>query len=282
MWVEVAGGRLYVETAGRGVPLLLLHGWSLDHRIFEPQIRYLERFFRVVAFDRRGFGRSEAPPDLRLELDDIDRVVEALGLGTLHLLGMSQGARIALRFAVTRPARLRSLIVQAPAVDGIDPGEAESERIPIDAFAVLARAGKMDEVRRRWLAHPMMALGAGHAEARRRVEAIVADWQGKDLLDDAAARRLFPHDVLDALSRFGPPCLILTGAHETAARREHARRLLELLPRGREVVLEHSGHLGNLTEERVYNRSVAAFCAGVDHDLQGQEALDDANRSVRN
>ncbi len=278
MWVGVDGGRLQLETASRGSrrqsTILLLHGWSLDHRIFEPQIRYLERFFRVIAFDRRGFGRSEAPPDLRRELDDIDRIMEALGLGTVHLLGMSQGARIALRFAVTRPQRIRSLIVQAPAIDGIAFDEPESERIPLEEFAALARAGRMDEVRKRWLAHPMMALGAGHAGLQRRVEEIVADYEGKDLLDDSPARRAFPHDVLERIARLDRACLILTGTIDTATRRKHARRLLESMPRGQEIIFEHSGHLSNLTEESAYNRQVAAFCASVDGDALEREALD--------
>lgn len=272
MWVDVDGGRLQLHASGGGSPrestgestILLLHGWPLDHRIFAPQIRYLEQFFRVIAFDRRGFGCSEAPPDLHRELDDIDRILHALGLETAHLLGMSQGARIALRFAVTRPERIRSLILQAPAIDGIALEPSEAERIPMAEFAALARAGRLDEVRRHWLAHPMMALGPGHAGLERRLEEIVAGYQGKDLLDYSPAGHGFPHDVLARLSLLDKPCLILTGAHETATRREHARLLLESMPCAREIVFGHSGHLSNFLEAEAYNRQVAAFCAGVD------------------
>lgn len=264
MRVDVDGGRLHLETTGRGPPLLLLHGWSLDRRIFAPQVRYLGRSFRVIAFDRRGFGRSEAPPGLDRELDDIDSILEALELETTHLLGMSQGARIALRFAVTRPGRLRSLILQAPVSDGIALDESAAERIPMEEFALLARAGRMDEVRRRWLEHPMMALGGGHPRMRRRIEAIVADYAGRDLLDYPAGGQAFSHDVPGSLARLDTPCLILTGAHDTAPRREQARKLLEAMPHAREIVFRHSGHLSNLTEARAYNRRVAEFCAGVE------------------
>jgi len=276
MWVDVDGGRLHLEAAGHGSrpgsTILLLHGWPLDHRIFEPQIRYLERFFHVVAFDRRGFGRSEAPPDLRRELDDIDRILEALGLATVHLLGMSQGARIALRFAVTRAGRIRSMILQAPAIDGLALDESAAERIPMEEFAMLARAGRLDEMRSRWLEHPMMALGARDARLRRQVEEIVASYMGRDLLDYSPARQTFPHDVLDSLSRLDKACLILSGTHETPTRREHARRLLETMPRSREIVFRHSGHLSNLTEPKAYNRQVAAFCASVDDTVQERDA----------
>ena len=268
MWVDVDSGRLQLHVSGSGSPgkstILLLHGWPLDHLIFAPQIRYLEQFFRVIAFDRRGFGCSEAPPDLHRELDDIDRILDAMGLETVHLLGMSQGARIALRFAVTRPKRIRSLLLQAPAIDGIALDSTAAERIPMEEFAALARAGRLDEVRRRWLAHPMMALGTGHTRLARRLEEIVSGYQGKDLLEYPPANHSFPHDVLARFSLLDKPCLILTGAHETATRREHARRLLESTPCAREIVFGHSGHLSNLLEAEAYNREVAAFCAGVD------------------
>jgi len=264
VWVDVDGGRLRLHTSGNGAPILLLHGWPLDHRIFEPQVRFLERSFRVTAFDRRGFGRSEAPPDLGRELDDIDRILEALGIRTVHLLGMSQGARIALRFAVTRPGSIRSLILQAPVIDGLVLDQPESERIPLEEFAALARAGRLDEVRRRWLAHPMMSLSPGQERLRRNIEQIVDDYQGRDLLGYSPENLTFPYDVLAQLSRFEKPCLILTGGHDTAARREHARRLGESLPRAREVVFRESGHLCNLQEADAYNREVADFCASVD------------------
>jgi pimeloyl-ACP methyl ester carboxylesterase len=264
VWVDVDGGRLRLHTSGNGASILLLHGWPLDHRIFAPQVRFLEQSFRVTAFDRRGFGRSEAPPDLGRELDDIDRILEALGIKTVHLLGMSQGARIALRFAVTRPGSIRSLILQAPVIDGLVLDQPESERIPLEEFAALARAGWLDEVRRRWLAHPMMSLGQGQERLRRNIEQVVNDYQGRDLPGYSRENLTFPYDVLAQLSRFERPCLILTGRHDTAARREHARRLRESLPRAREVVFRQSGHLCNLQEADAYNREVADFCARVD------------------
>lgn len=272
MWVDVDGGRLRLHTSGSGSPILLLHGWPLDHRIFEPQVRFLEKSFRVTAFDRRGFGRSEAPPDLARELDDIDRILEALRVETVHLLGMSQGARIALRFAVTWPGSIRSLILQAPAIDGLVLDQPDSERIPIEELAALARAGQLDEVRRRWLAHPMMRLGSGDEQLQQAVEKIIHDYEGKDLVESPLPTTGSQHDVLALISRLNRPCLILTGRHDTAARREHARRLRESLPRAREVVFRNSGHLSNLTEPEAYNREVAAFCAGVDASVQGTDS----------
>lgn len=264
MWVAVEGGELYVESSGTGSALLMVHGWPLDHRLFEPQVETLARVWRVVTFDRRGFGASSAPPDLGLEVDDIIAILEALALDSIHLLGMSQGARIALRFAATCPDRLRSLLLQGPAIDGFAAPASGPERIPLDEFARLTRAGGIDEVRRQWLAHPMMRLDQSPAHERARLETMMAGYEGADLLADPAATTPFTVDVPAALRSLRAPCLLLTGASETAARRAHARRLLDLLPDCREVVFRKSGHLSNLSEPASYNRQVSEFCAQAD------------------
>ena len=261
MWVDVEGGRLYVESTGSGTPLLLVHGWPLDHRVFEPQVRELAERHQVVAFDRRGFGISQARPDLGLERADIARIIDALSLGPVHLLGMSQGARIALRFALTRRQLIRSLLLQGPAVDGFEAHEAPGERIPIEEYARLARAGRLDEIRRRWAAHPMMVLDDAAGDARKLLEDIMQDYRAVDLLAPPAAAAL---PLLDEARAFRLPCLLLTGAHETAARRTHAQKLLELMPNCRQVTLERSGHLSNLSEPVAYNRHVLEFCARAD------------------
>jgi pimeloyl-ACP methyl ester carboxylesterase len=276
MWVDVEGGRLYVETSGAGTPILMVHGWSLDHRLFEPQVEELAKTFQVVTFDRRGFGLSQAAPDLGLEVGDMHRILQALSLESIHLLGMSQGARIALRFAVTHARAVRSLLLQGPAIDGFAIDEPASQRIPIAQYAELARAGRMDEVRRRWRAHPMMTLNGDTGRARELLDRMLSAYQGADLLADRAKPPPSAVNVLGEIGSFRTPCLLLTGARETAARKAGAATLLQLLPDCREIVFANSGHLSNLAEAELYNREVADFCAMADAKWRGSgtRALD--------
>ena len=263
-WVEVDGGRLYVASYGEGPPLLLLHGWTLDGRMFGPQLEAWAGEFTVIVPDRRGFGRSTAPPALARELDDIDALLADFALEGVHLLGMSQGGRVALRYAATRRGRLRSLILQGAVVDGFAADEAADERLPIAEWAALARAGGVEAVKKQWLAHPMLRLGPEAAEGRRLLKAMVADYRGADLVGFDAADYAFALDVLAALSHFTKPTLILTGARESAARKAHARAILEAIPNAREVFLERSGHLANLSEPEAYAEAVAAFVREVE------------------
>lgn len=258
------GVRLHVEAAGVGTPLLLVHGWAMDHRVFRPQIEALSRDFRVIAFDRRGFGLSGGEPDLRRETEDIDAVARQVIGSPFHLLGMSQGGRIALRYAAERPGRLRSLILQGAAVDGVEVTGPDEERIPVAEYAALAAEGRMDEVRRRWLRHPMMRVGEGHPRAEALLRQMLADYEGADLVDYRPEAYGWSGDVLGAVAESGLPVLVLTGARETEARRGLARRIVDRVPGAREVVLAASGHLGNLGEPEAFNRAVSEFCREVD------------------
>ena len=269
--VNVDGGMLFVADCGDGPPLVMLHGWALDHRMFRPQIETLSNTFRVITFDRRGFGRSDAPPDLRLELDDIDRVLDALELDTAHLLGMSQGGRIAIRYAVTRGDRLRSLILQGAVIDGFRAVEEEAERVPVAEYAALASAGRLDDVRERWQRHPMMTLGSQEEAAQRLVAEIVADYEGRDLVGHEAANYAFDVNVLDALQRLDVPTLVVTGRDETLARRRHAQELCRRIPVATETLID-GGHLCNLVAPEAYNRAVLDFCVATEAVRRGQEA----------
>ena len=264
MWIEVTGGRLHISHEGAGPPLLLMHGWTLDQRMFKLQIPRLREYFHVISYDRRGFGRSMAPPDLDLELDDIDKIADALSLDTMHLLGMSQGGRIALRYAVTRSQRLRSLILQGTVVDGLDIDGTDNERIPLAEYADLVRAGKLEEMRQRWLRHPVLALGPGHDKEQQLINEILDNYTGSDLLSFSADKLTTSLDVPGKLVRFQAPTLLLTGATETGRLKLHAQRLLEIIPNCREIIFDDSGHLCNLTEAELYNEHVIRFCSAID------------------
>jgi len=266
MWVDVGNGRLYIEVSGRGHPILLVHGWPLDHRMFAPQVGALSEHFTVITYDRRGFGKSEASPDLRLELDDINRIMDQIDVPAVHLLGMSQGGRIALRYAVARPERVRSLLLQGAVVDGFDVAGSEDDHVPVTEYAELAKSGKLQEVVARWLHHPMMRLGDDHEQEYRLLQTILRDYAGSDLIDYDADSYTHATDVLSALADFPQPTLLLTGLRETRTRRMHAEALLARIPKCREVIFENSGHLSNLTEPALFNQAVIDFCTGIDKD----------------
>jgi pimeloyl-ACP methyl ester carboxylesterase len=108
----------FVDTGGAGVPLVLLHPNTGTVEIWQPQIGALSAAgYRVIAFDRRGWGNStpvaETGPQPGSIAGDLDALADHLKLETFHLLGVAGGGFAALDYAAWRPQRLRSLIVGA-------------------------------------------------------------------------------------------------------------------------------------------------------------------------
>jgi pimeloyl-ACP methyl ester carboxylesterase len=88
---------LFVEDNGEGRPVVLLHGWPLDSRSWEPQLHpLLSAGYRVITYDRRGFGRSSRPTvgyDWDALAADLDQVMTQLDLRDATVVGLSLGHR---------------------------------------------------------------------------------------------------------------------------------------------------------------------------------------------
>src|SRR5258705_11574753 len=108
----MAAPRLHVEVDGIGPAVLLAHGFGGSARNFGPQMRALKDRYRVVRYDARGHGRSDAPTEASVYtpaafVDDMRRVLDEVGADTAVVGGLSMGAGIALRFARAHPQRVR-------------------------------------------------------------------------------------------------------------------------------------------------------------------------------
>jgi pimeloyl-ACP methyl ester carboxylesterase len=116
----------YGDTGGSGVPVVFIHAATGSSRVWEHQLpAFTAAGYRVVVYDRRGFGRSVidpagAPP--WTGADDLLALIDHLGIDRLHLVGTAAGGGMALDFALSFPQRLRSLVV-ANAVGGVQDGD---------------------------------------------------------------------------------------------------------------------------------------------------------------
>jgi 3-oxoadipate enol-lactonase len=86
--------RFFYEEAGSGPPVVFLHGFTLDHRMWQPQIEYFKERFRVICPDARGHGKSDAPLtgySRAHRVEDLAGLVDRLGFERFHLVGLSMG-----------------------------------------------------------------------------------------------------------------------------------------------------------------------------------------------
>ncbi len=114
----IGGLNQYYDDVGSGEVLVMIHGATGSAHAFEPQYPGLSSTFRVIAPDLRSMGRSEHVTEMPATawVDDLGELLDSLGAGSVHLFGTSLGSRIAMRFAIDNPDRVRSIIVTNPII----------------------------------------------------------------------------------------------------------------------------------------------------------------------
>ena len=123
-YADLPGVRLwYTDSCGVGVPLVLLHANTGNADSWQYNIPgFVEAGYRVITFDRRGWGRSRANPETGKQpgtiADDLNDLIEYLKLDRFHLVGVAGGGFAAYDNALWHPERLRSLVV-APSLRAI-------------------------------------------------------------------------------------------------------------------------------------------------------------------
>lgn len=232
------------EVAGDGPPVVLLHGLSATRRnVVQGSRALLRRGYRLIAYDARGHGASSpAPRYSYLDLiDDLEAVLDHLGIDRMALVGSSMGAATGMAFALRHPDRVAALVQITPAYNGaartgnVDDGAWEAmasalEQGGVDAFVDVAQPGGADEG---WKEIAREAI-------RQRME------RHEHPHEVAQALRETPRspawDGLDALGQLQVPTLIVASRdemdrlHPLAIAREYAR----LLPNA-ELVVEEEG-----------------------------------------
>jgi pimeloyl-ACP methyl ester carboxylesterase len=217
--IESGGVTLAGQEAGEGVPIVLLHGLTATRRYVVMGSRTLERSgHRVIAYDARGHGASTPAPDrlaygYELLADDLEAVLDALGIERAVLAGASMGAHTALRLALTRPGRVAALTLITPSFDPSLPRDddelgrwdALAEGLRADGVEGFVRAYDVDTVPEAWRATVEKVL-------RQRLGAHEHPLAVADALEVVPRSR--PFERLDELEAIAVPTVVIASRDE--------------------------------------------------------------------
>src|SRR6201987_3059983 len=131
-YVENQGARIYWDEQGMGDPILLIMGLAYPSSMWFRTRPVLSKQFRTIAFDNRGIGQSDVPPGpypIALMASDAAAVLDAAGIVSAPLFGVSMGGMIAQDFVLQYPKRVLSLILGCTAAVGPTAVRAEPEAI---------------------------------------------------------------------------------------------------------------------------------------------------------
>ncbi len=248
-----------VNTRGNGIPLLLIHGYPLNNRIWEAQIDDLDEIAHTIAFDLRGHGDSDGtqgPYSMDMHAADCRDVLDALGVDQPAILcGLSMGGYIAFSFFRNYPERVAGLILAATRA-GADTPEGKASR---DKAIELAKKDGPGSV-----AETMLAKMLSPRSYNRRQELVQQVWEimGSTSLDgiigDLEGMKDRPSSV-PTLGQIDRPTLILHGSDDQLIPSTEAIAMRAAIQGSILRVLLDAGHLLNMEQPELFNRAIRTF-----------------------
>lgn len=246
----------YYDARGSGHPVVLLHGFSLDSRMWDAQSAALPSRYRVIRYDLRGHGKTTAPITVPFAAhDDLRDLLDDLGVLRATLVGLSMGARVAADFALAYPERVSGLVLAGPGLSGYVLKERPAG---MDSVIAAIRAGDTRRAAEHFAETPLMAI-PWRPDAHAAMKAIVVGNAHLWGLAGSPERPLDP-PAIGRLSEIHIPLLVVVGTADTPDTHRVADTLATVKGASKAVV-SNAGHLVNMAAPERFNELLLEFLA---------------------
>lgn len=253
-FADVNGTCLYYEIAGAGQPVVLIHGFSLDTRMWDDQYEELAKKYQVIRYDLRGFGKSAMPVEgeLYAHEEDLKALLTYLHIEKPILVGLSLGGRIAINYTITYQ-NVKALVLADAVLDG--------HKWKDYSMTAVYEAAKTEGVKagiEKWLDHPTFAQTQQNSQAFRRVSAIVSGYSGWHFLHKNPIKPV-QAPAIEHLGEIKIPTLVLVGEKELADFLEISETLYRSIAGAKKEVILNVGHMSNMEDASAFNYLLFSF-----------------------
>lgn len=262
--VQIGAAAICVDHRGSDgrLPIVFLHAGVADRRMWAWQLDALQADHEVVAYDRRGFGKTLSPDEPYSQVEDLRQLLNHYQFEQVLLVGASQGGRIALDFALSHPDRVAGLILLAPAVSG---ESAEGFNHPPQVLALEQRLEQAEAAEdlemlnaleaHAWLDGPLAAEGRVGGELRE----LFLDMNAIALRAPELTQVANPPAALGKCEGLATPVLLLWGALDFPHMQDLGQRLAAKLPNAKAMVIDGVAHLPNMEKPAMINLLISEF-----------------------
>ncbi|MFX1312102.1 MAG: alpha/beta fold hydrolase [Promethearchaeota archaeon] len=277
LFADVNGIKICYDIQGEGEPIILIHGFSDRKEHWRAQIDDLSKNFKVIRMDNRGAGKSDRPNgsySMEIYADDIHGLLNHLNIKKIHIIGHSLGGMIVQNFALKYPKRINKIVL-INTIAGITPPEvspdqgieyytnnaiAELNQIKKDPLKVFIIKAKKSYSREFW--KEMMKNPKNKFHNIWSVEDLVKEktFYGPteiDLLHQAEA--LKTHNTYDRLHEIKKKTLIIAADKDKTCPMIMNKKIHELLPNSKFIVIENAGHQSILEYPQIINQYIIDF-----------------------
>lgn len=263
-WIERPDARIRYEVTGQGPAIVFAHGLGGNLMSWWQQVAHFSTRYTCVAFSHRGFFPSTAPaegPDPAAYAADLAALVDELGLGDIRIVCQSMGGWTGVEYALSRPGRVKALVLGAT-TGSLDPRQMrEPERSRLDPWKQASAAARADLLARN--INP--AAGARMAEEQPALHHLYNHIYGLTQGFDREAVRA----RLDAQRRRAPesfaaancPVLFVPSEEDIVLPPFAGAAMAAVIPRAKAVPLPRAGHSGHFERAAQFNAIVDAFFA---------------------
>lgn len=257
---KVNGISMYYEVHGNGEPMVLIHGSSYDVSAWAGQLGAFSKKYKVLLFDNRGTGRTEAtkpPYDTAMMADDTAALMDHTGMESAHVLGYSLGGYIAQELALRHPGKVRSLILAATGANYYPIGKARTElllRMVREgvSFELVLRTLFLWMFSNRFFEDDSRVSGAIEAFAKNPYPQPINGLEGQ-------IAALLNHDASGRVGRISSRTLIVCGEDDIAVPARLSKQMAGCLRDSMFVMLKGAAHSFPFEMPEEFNRTVLEF-----------------------
>jgi len=255
----VNGIHLHYVQAGNGVPLLLIHGYPLDHTLWQPQVDGLADAARVITPDLRGFGQSDAPEGvytMETYADDLNALLDVLQVERAVVCGLSMGGYIALAFWRKYADRVRGLILVDTRAGADAPAARQARLDMVEQVKQHGSAPAADAMLPRLLAPSTYQSRPDLVES---VHAVMLRQPPAGIIGAQLGMAERPNSTA-TLPTITVPTLVVFGAEDVITPAEtEGHNLANEIPGAKLVIIPNAGHLSNWEQPELFNAAVREF-----------------------
>lgn len=258
---DVNGISIDYSIQGKGEPLVMIMGVGGGKNAWYAQTRFFRNFFRTVAFDNRGIGKSGKPEgqySIRTMSEDTVSLMDHLGIHRAHIMGVSMGGMIAQEIAINHPGRVNKLVLGCTF--------AKAEESPEGSRDLkVARQEYIASPESRSAQRKMMStlLDLSFNSRSRRILfmsfAKIALMFSNSNGTVEQMKAVWGHDTVERLGKITAPTLVITGTADRVIDPKSSEILSNLIPGSRLVRIEGGGHTFFMEMHDEFNREVMNF-----------------------
>ena len=253
------GVRLHYMDASRGLPLVFMHALGANMDVFRNQIPSLKQCYRVITYDLRGMGKSEAPGrrgvtySVELHAKDLEGLLDTLNIPRAAIIAHAYGGIVAMQFAMKRPERVDAMVLVNTSARLGEP--VWSQALCRAAIAELdGMEPLLEGTMTRWFAPEV------HRERPQVIQfyrEIVASTPPMGYA--ASARSLWQLDLLEGLGQVRCPTLVVAGEKDCTTLPAHHQEIAQRIPGARLVVVKNASHTVPEEQSEEFTRLTVEF-----------------------